>query len=959
MKVARDFETIYARDPDPWSIGDADSQRYNTYCELIKAHSQSRKAVLDVGCGFGAFLSRFRGEFQQLIGVELSRNAIRKGQERFPFIQFVHGSAERLQTSIGEKNRFGCIIFSDVIYYLDEKGKASALKWIADHLEPDGLAFVAAWCPAGNYLACNELRRLVQRFLVIQEEHLLDSQHAIFLARRKRSAIAITLDYETWHPIPPGCSINWEEDIFNPTEQFLQICDQENVKLTLLAEMAEYFWLREHDPAIAERMEQQWRDAVRRGHDVQLHLHPCWLPELGACCDGGNWTWDWTKAKAHDYPGDLTSLVSRCKSALETILRDVEPTYQVNAFRAGAYQAQPFKRLYGALAANGILCDSSVHEGGVSLERGYDYRLAYSSHQPYFANACDPQLKAPPSERAIIEIPVFTCRPGQRWSLDGEDGGRVADRLMHFVGETGRHSRTTEAHRRREVLKKLLQRLYYPLASAGRYLDSRLSSHVVPAITGEAYRRQRRIARCVSGLVWRLLQGRRKLAALLMRRIGHFLALYPSESQVDHEYFVMIGHTKGWHDFPAIAANLGRLKQDGRFDFVTLSEMAIMARDELLPKVRKSAREESLYQVEREYRAIMGEARNAAQSYRLQEMIPLDVKSVLDLGCGAGYWTARVAELYPWMTVAGVDCGVDFIAKARGRYPGDRVTFQVADFADLPYRTGALDCVYADNTLEHAFDVDRTLAEVYRVLRWGGVLVAAIPSDARNPKRICDDHTWKTAPHEIRMRLSDAGFVNIEVLEVDTFAELGMPAYPPSNDRMMYIKAWKRSAEASRLERALLAMEWLYRNVSPDEPHTSEASADILMAGRAWCGGYAAVMQSILEREGFTTRRVSFFMKGHPRGRGEEWIESHSLIEVELQGKWELFDPTCNIYFDGHSIEELIERPALAAEVLRRRKPDSRFEERQYDLYCGESAFTRCFRVKRERTVAPPGVRRA
>jgi ubiquinone/menaquinone biosynthesis C-methylase UbiE len=170
-------------------------------------------------------------------------------------------------------------------------------------------------------------------------------------------------------------------------------------------------------------------------------------------------------------------------------------------------------------------------------------------------------------------------------------------------------------------------------------------------------------------------------------------------------------------------------------------------------------------------------------------MIPPQCRRILDLGCGAGDWTARIAEIRPDAYVTGIDVGEDFIAAARRRHRACRVEFGVEDFAALSFADGAFDCVYADNSLEHAFDVDRTLGEIRRVLCDGGVLVAALPSDARNSGRTCDNHTWKTAPHEVRMRLEAAGFTDLSVEEVDAFRRLGMPPYPPSDDRMMYVRA--------------------------------------------------------------------------------------------------------------------------------------------------------------------------
>jgi hypothetical protein len=94
--------------------------------------------------------------------------------------------------------------------------------------------------------------------------------------------------------------------------------------------------------------------------------------------------------------------------------------------------------------------------------------------------------------------------------------------------------------------------------------------------------------------------------------------------------------------------------------------------------------------------------------------------------------------------------------------------------ADLAETTGpghatelAQDATRDRRQLVIACGGDGTLNEVHRVLRDVGVLTAALPSDGRNPIRICESHSWKTVPQEVLMRLERAGFVSIEIRELD------------------------------------------------------------------------------------------------------------------------------------------------------------------------------------------------
>ncbi len=900
IEVKRDFEQIYRTEKDPWNIGEAASERYDRYFALVLKHARLQESILDIGCGLGALLWRFRKDFRILKGVEVSGEAIARGTQRHPGMVFLQGSAASLAQTELDGSRFDFIVFSDVIAYLSEADKQSALCWIASHLSSDGTALIAAWCPGGNYLEPKELKTLVERDFAIEFEELLESQHQVFIARRKRHLVAVTVDYETWQPLPKGVSINWDKDVFEPARELMEVSQEHQVKLTLMAEMGEYFWLCANDPQIARKMEQQWRQAIRLGHDVQLHLHPNWLPELGAGIKDGQWHWDSTKASAHDYPGDLGELIKKCTSSLEALLTEDNPGYRTTSFRAGGYRAQPFRRLAQVLSANGIFCDSSVYAGGVSHERGYDYSLAYSDHQPYFANPCDPQLKAPPSEARVVELPIFTYLPGERWFLDNEEGGRFARRLIRYLDEEMRRRPTSESSRRKRWVRGKFSTLY-----------GRMRRH------------------------------RSLLNRILPRGLAHQLTAYEPERLAGNEYYVMIGHTKANLHFEAIRQNFNALAQDGRFEFVTLSEMARLAREELSASLRVTPEAEARCQVEREYDTVLGESRNEAQSFHLQDLIPLDREEVLDLGCGAGYWSDRIARLYPWMQVTGVDAGEDFIAQARAKFGSERVAFHVGNFSQLPFEGESFDGVYADNTLEHAFDVDDALREVHRLLRDGGVLVAAIPSDARNSKCICDNHTWKTAPHEVRMRLESAGFTNIEIEELDLFREMGMPPYPPSNDRMMYVRAWKRQAATTQLHRAREAMNWIYQRLSPEHSSSSNDARVILSQGHAFCWGYAVALGKLLQSEGCSVKWVSMIARHHTRGRGTEGIESHEVVAANLDGTEMLLDAMANTVLP-YPLEQLLRRPELATPKA---APDARYRERSYHLYDTAEWYSRVHKV--------------
>ena len=92
---------------------------------------------------------------------------------------------------------------------------------------------------------------------------------------------------------------------------------------------------------------------------------------------------------------------------------------------------------------------------------------------------------------------------------------------------------------------------------------------------------------------------------------------------------------------------------------------------------------------------------------------------VLEVGCGPGEVAARVQEELGAEVVA-LDISPRMVELARER----GVSAQVGDVQELPFEDEAFDLAVAAWMLYHVPDVPRALAEVARVLRPGGRLVA-------------------------------------------------------------------------------------------------------------------------------------------------------------------------------------------------------------------------------------------
>jgi ArsR family transcriptional regulator len=109
----------------------------------------------------------------------------------------------------------------------------------------------------------------------------------------------------------------------------------------------------------------------------------------------------------------------------------------------------------------------------------------------------------------------------------------------------------------------------------------------------------------------------------------------------------------------------------------------------------------------------------AAWARALGELLP--ALDVADIGCGDG---AMALEAARWARhVTGIDRSDDVLERAKARAARRQVTnveWKKGDLARLPLRDAAVDVAVLSQSLHHASDPERAIAEAARVLRPGG-----------------------------------------------------------------------------------------------------------------------------------------------------------------------------------------------------------------------------------------------
>lgn len=156
---------------------------------------------------------------------------------------------------------------------------------------------------------------------------------------------------------------------------------------------------------------------------------------------------------------------------------------------------------------------------------------------------------------------------------------------------------------------------------------------------------------------------------------------------------------------------------------------------------------------------------------------------ILDLGCGDGATTAKLAAHVPRGSVVGIDSSAEMIALALKRFPAAQnptLRFQLADARTLPFE-GAFDVVFSNAALHWVIDHRPVLAGIRRALVPGGRVLLQMGGQGNAAgvvaaaERLLADSSWARyfegfafpygfhGPEEYVSWLTEAGLVALRV----------------------------------------------------------------------------------------------------------------------------------------------------------------------------------------------------
>lgn len=346
-----------------------------------------------------------------------------------------------------------------------------------------------------------------------------------------KRALLLTVDYEVFG----NGTGDVREHITEPTERMARICEKHGAPLTVYFEVEEYLaFVREREALTAElrydpagEIRAQIIDLARRGHDIQLHLHPEWY---GTKRIDGRWLLRPEKSSVDSLFGSVaeaSAYIRERKSVIDELLAEAGTTDRVTAYRAGAFCAQPGSKLLAALAENGFVLDSSLVKG---LYRRDAYATLDFSPAPAALRHWQVRSDVAHQEIAgpITEVPIYS-RMGRRYQQ------LTPRRLL------AKFSRHVPKEKQRQMVDQL--KMGRTPSSLARFLLQRfpikLDFHNMSA-----------------------------------RQMLHWVRTAPPAPGDDLDVLVLIGHTKEHRDDVQLDRFLAAVARDPAFEVISMAELS-------------------------------------------------------------------------------------------------------------------------------------------------------------------------------------------------------------------------------------------------------------------------------------------------------------------------------------------------------------------------------------------------
>ncbi len=183
--------------------------------------------------------------------------------------------------------------------------------------------------------------------------------------------IILSFDYELFFGYKSGTV---RKSLIEPTAKMLKAMEKVGAKATYFVDYLMIKYLEKANDKICNSdlklIKEQLHDILRKGHRIELHIHPHWVDAIY----NGDGTWNFDNFSHYMLTSfsieEINRMFNEGTNTINQIAREVIPDYSVVAFRAGGWALPQMSVISSSFLRNKIMLDSSLGRG-ILINDGY------------------------------------------------------------------------------------------------------------------------------------------------------------------------------------------------------------------------------------------------------------------------------------------------------------------------------------------------------------------------------------------------------------------------------------------------------------------------------------------------------------------------------------------------------------------------------------------------------------
>ncbi|KAA2211625.1 class I SAM-dependent DNA methyltransferase [Teichococcus oryzae] len=144
------FDALYATDPDPWNFRTSEYEAAKYRATLDALPRPHYGSVLEIGCSIGVLTRMLAPRCGRLLALDGASRAIAEARRHCAGQEQVDLQQREIPRQ-WPRGRFDLILFSEVLYYLDQEDLVRTAALALRSLRPEGEVLLVHWTGTSDY----------------------------------------------------------------------------------------------------------------------------------------------------------------------------------------------------------------------------------------------------------------------------------------------------------------------------------------------------------------------------------------------------------------------------------------------------------------------------------------------------------------------------------------------------------------------------------------------------------------------------------------------------------------------------------------------------------------------------------------------------------------------------------------------------------------------------------------